>query len=105
MAPTSTFVPSRSAHGPFLPYSCPTSAWRGGALASLRSLAAPALHGTPDRIWVDHEPTLEAVRAYLAGGLAPATAVDALVNCYRDNARKLAAFNSLHESPGRNPGT
>ncbi len=25
MAPASTFVPSRSAHGPFLPYSGPTS--------------------------------------------------------------------------------
>ena len=25
MAPTGTFVPSRSAHGPFLPYSGPTS--------------------------------------------------------------------------------
>jgi hypothetical protein len=58
-----------------------------------------ALHGTPDGIWVDHEPTLEAVRAYLAGGPAPAAAVDALVNCYRDNAGKLAAFNSLYERP------
>ena len=29
MAPTCTFVPSRFAHGPFLPYSGPTSSWRG----------------------------------------------------------------------------
>ncbi len=38
MAPTSTFVPSRSAHGPFLPYSGPTSS---AAAAASSAAAAP----------------------------------------------------------------
>ena len=40
MAPTSTFVPSRSAHGPFLPYSGPTSFNPAAA-------AGPGTHGRP----------------------------------------------------------
>ena len=84
---------------PSLP--APRAGWHGAAVRWPACALWPGWRctGTPDGIWVDHEPTLEAVRAYLAGGPAPAAAVDALVNCYRDNARKLAAFNSLHESP------
>ena len=54
-----------------------------------------ALQGAQDR----PEPTWEAVCASLAGGPAPVAAFDALVSCFGDNARKLAALSSIHDRP------
>ena len=99
----------------------PAAGWRGGALASLRSLVPGALHVTQDlwpstgrdprpveRVWLDdihhdsgrvHTPVRDELARRLAGHDRAERALTTLIASYKSHYGLVTSWNSGHEDP------